>query len=339
VHYAATFICLKLAQGLAAAGWEAAMVQLSARALTVATTVATAFVTILIMFALMLLASQLWKQYDLIVDIYNFDPNGEWGTHDVVYKDNAIVPNGGYGPLSTPKFSPPGSTITPPGFHPIENLDGVCGYMTYIFENDSKFFQGLGAALQLVNKTNTNQNFMVKYNLPRVNHNQIGLQEGMKSLDKYFNHDSWASGKATEIKLASGLQVTAYTDYLSGAPNNVYTLQVNIGASPGNVYTEYVESPTSMPANSRIVSKNGKYYLMVQVPLFVFFFFFLCSLHDLFRRMETLSVMTRKESLSGQPILTAKEHLPILLTCNPTGTLSFTLASVMRATQLGRLAL
>jgi len=230
IGYAVAFICLKLAQALASLGWEAAVVQVSSTVVSVGATLLTAFLGILIFFAILVIASYLWVQYDLLVEIYNFDPSSDWSTASNDYMDNAVIPGiDYYAPLTVPKYIPPNNVITPPGFEPITNLDGVVGYMTYVFENDSKFLEGLIVALQVSNQAG-NQSFMIKYNLDRFRNNRIGLKVGTEDLSNYVKNDPWVNGLNTQI-VVGNLNVSATTDYQSGAPHNVYNLIVNIGTS------------------------------------------------------------------------------------------------------------
>ncbi len=118
-------------------------------------------------FAVMALASIIFRQYFLTVNIFNFDPSKEWKSLSW-YSDNANISNGEWKAQLIPEFTPacksalhlhlllpeqrnnsvrPASGVSPPGFSPVVNFENVVTYLSMAFENDSTFLQGLGIGI------------------------------------------------------------------------------------------------------------------------------------------------------------------------------------------------
>ena len=72
--------------------------------------------------------------------------------------------------------------------------------------------------------------FMVKYGLWRFSDNQIGLETDLnKSLQDFYN-GAWAGKEVYKTEQDfDNTTITLTTDYLSGAPNDVYRCNVHIG--------------------------------------------------------------------------------------------------------------
>ena len=67
----------------------------------------------------------------------------------------------------------------------------------------------------------------------------------------YFQNGAQQELLTTNIT-SQGLKITATTDYLSGAPNNAYNLQINIGTIPqSNSNTKPAEVTTSVPVQPK----------------------------------------------------------------------------------------
>jgi len=172
--------------------------------------------------------SVVWKEYNLKFYLHNWDKNQAWTITDW-HNDNAAVPGDGEKWRSAEIPAARGEIKMPDGT--VKQAE-VAYYTLYIFQNDSKFLKGLGVALKVVNKADSSKGFLVKYDLPRLKDNRIGLKGGLDAdLTTFYNDEnSWASGGSLkQTTTYEGLTLTMTTDYLSGASNNVYRTDVHIG--------------------------------------------------------------------------------------------------------------
>jgi len=229
IAYAATI----WAQSLAAAGEESAAILVDASVASAGGLVISAIIGVALFFALIALASVLFRKYYLTVNIYNFDPNHAW-TAINYHGDNSEIPNGSWSNETLAKFAPAGSEVTPPGFSPVTTLNGVVTYVSYAFDNDSTFLQGLGIAVA-VSRDDSTVGFALKYVIHRFSDNKISLSGNIASpntfdLESYYN-DGWASGSSTSAQ-AADMTITSSTPALGGASDGAYTFEVSIGAPP-----------------------------------------------------------------------------------------------------------
>lgn len=73
---------------------------------------------------------------------------------------------------------------------------------------------------------------MVKYGLWRLKSNQIGLQTNLNQSVKNFYNDSstWcSSGTYNTSAKFQDTKITLTTDYLNGAPSDIYRFNVHVG--------------------------------------------------------------------------------------------------------------
>ncbi|KDQ27085.1 hypothetical protein PLEOSDRAFT_1097387 [Pleurotus ostreatus PC15] len=233
VAWGIEFAATQLAEAAAAAGVEELAIAIPASVASAGGLIIAGIIGIALFFAVMALADILFRQYFLTVNVFNFDAQHEWKSLGW-YSDNADISNGEWKNESIPKFAPAGTGVTPPGFDPVENLENVVTYLSMAFENDSTFLEGLGIGV-LISRDDNTEGIAIKYVVHRFSDNDIGIQAitsdpATYDLKGYYN-GSWVSGNSTETTLGA-LRITGHTPYLSGAPNQSYEYNVNIGLPP-----------------------------------------------------------------------------------------------------------
>ncbi|KAL0956017.1 hypothetical protein HGRIS_002191 [Hohenbuehelia grisea] len=144
IQYAAT----QLASAAAAAGVEESALMVPASVATMGGLVIAGIIGVGLFFAVMALASVLFRQYFLTVNVFNFDPAHAWNSLQW-HGDNADISNGEWKNETIAKFAPVNAGVTPPGFNPVNNLENTVTYLSIAFENDSTFLQGLGVGMLL----------------------------------------------------------------------------------------------------------------------------------------------------------------------------------------------
>jgi len=234
VSFTIASACVRLGTALAEFGWEAAIIEVPAGVASGGAFIVVTLISILAFFGIQFLISLVWRKYGLLISIYNFDATSAW-SNGAAYFDNAIVSGGEqYRALDLPAYAPPGSTIVPPGFEPVQPIEGVISYSTLVFENDSTFLEGLTLGFQ-VNMGSSTQppsqgGFTLKYDLPRFGNNRIGLFPRPVDPVDYVKNGPWVTDKSTFVHGAGlgNITVSAFTDALSGASDNVYHFNVNI---------------------------------------------------------------------------------------------------------------
>jgi hypothetical protein len=223
-----------LAEGLAAAGAESAAILVPASVASAGGLVIAGILGIALMVGCIALASVIFRQYFLVVNVYNFDPNNAWATVQH-YDDNSVVANGDWKDATIAKFVNANSMIAPPGFNPVKTLNNVVTYLNANFQNNSTFFQGLGEAIVL-NRGDNGAALAIKYVVHRLSDNQMAVQgiQGSGStfdISNFYNNGAWITGKNTSTT-TGGLTVNAFTPELSGNKDMTYTFEVNIGLPP-----------------------------------------------------------------------------------------------------------
>jgi len=189
---------------------------------------------IALFFAVIWLSDIIFRQYFLTVNVFNFDSSSIW-KNVTWYADNAEISNDEWKDVQIAKYVPAGGQLYPPGFSPPTALESVVTYFCIAFNNVSTFLEGLGIGM-VVGRDDNAQGLALKYILHRFGDNEIGLQgipgnPNSFDLPNYYNSGSWVQANSTETTVGS-LQVTGYTPYLSGAPDQAYEFNVNVGLPP-----------------------------------------------------------------------------------------------------------
>ncbi|KAJ4477431.1 hypothetical protein J3R30DRAFT_3291546 [Lentinula aciculospora] len=225
-----------LAEGLAAAGMESAAVLVPSSVATVGGVVIAGVLGIALALGCIALASVIFKQYFLIINVYNFDIVHQWTTVQH-YEDNSVVSNGGWQDQTITHFITQGNKVSPPGFNPVTTLDNNVTYLNVNFQNDSTFLQGLGEGIVL-NRDDAAAALAIKYVVHRSSDNEIGA-EGIDGngttydLSGYYNNSGWTDSTSCQTT-AGGMNVFCYTPALGGASNETYTYEVNLGLPPAS---------------------------------------------------------------------------------------------------------
>ncbi|KAF9056733.1 hypothetical protein BDP27DRAFT_1242393 [Rhodocollybia butyracea] len=237
VAWGISFAAAWLTQAAAMAGVEALAVLIPASVASAGGLIIAGIIGVAVFLAVLWLSSIIFRQYFLTVNIFNFDSNHIWSTIDW-YADNAEITNGEWKYVDIAKYAPAGGQIFPPGFDPPTNLESVVTYLTIAFTNVSTFLEGLGIAM-VMGRDDYSQGFALKYDLPRFGDNYIGLMaldmnpNLFYNLPEYYNSSSgWVQANSTQTTIDGGLQITGYTPYLSGAPDETYEFTVNVGLPP-----------------------------------------------------------------------------------------------------------
>ncbi|KAJ3917308.1 hypothetical protein F5877DRAFT_80051 [Lentinula edodes] len=223
-----------LAEGLAAAGLESAAVLVPASVATIGGVVIAGVLGVALALGCIALSSVIFKQYFLVINIYNFDTAHQWATVQH-YQDNSVVSNGSWTDQTLAKFVLSGNKVAPPGFDPVTTLDNVVTYLNANFQNDSTFLEGLGEAIVL-NRDDAAAALAIKYVVNRTSDNQIGA-EGISGSGatydpgNYYNSGTWNTSNSCQTT-AGSLTVNCFTPALGGASNETYTYEVNVGLPP-----------------------------------------------------------------------------------------------------------
>ncbi|KAJ4477464.1 hypothetical protein J3R30DRAFT_3703874 [Lentinula aciculospora] len=190
-----------LAEGLTAAGMESAAVLVPSSVATVGGVVIAGVLGIALPLGCIALASVIFKQYFLIINVYNFDTVHQWTTVQH-YEDNSVVSNGGW-----------------------QTRLSLILLLKYI----------LGIVL---NRDDAAAALAIKYVVHRSSDNEIGA-EGIDrngttyDLSGYYNNSGWTDSTSCQTT-AGGMNVFCYTPALGGASNETYTYEVNLGLPPAS---------------------------------------------------------------------------------------------------------
>jgi hypothetical protein len=180
------------------------------------------------------LSSIIFRQYFLIVNVYNFSPDHTWSTVQH-YEDNGEISDGKWQDATLPLYLPKGPAIVPPEFKPVKPLKGVVSFFNVNFQNINTIFSGLGEAIVL-GREDLQAAVAVKYVIHRMTNNAMGM-DGIKGdgkdydLANFYNDGTWVSEKSSSTT-AGGVTVSGYTPLLSGAKDFTYTFEVSIGLPP-----------------------------------------------------------------------------------------------------------
>ncbi|KAF4604546.1 hypothetical protein EYR40_003320 [Pleurotus pulmonarius] len=254
VAWGIEFAATQLAEAAVAAGVEELAIAIPASVAGAGGLIIAGIIGVALFFAVMALASIIFRQYFLTVNIFNFDPSNQWKSLSW-YSDNANISNGEWKAESIPEFTPAcksalpvysflpeqrnnfvgtASGVSPPGFSPVENFENVVTYLSMAFENDSTFLQGLGIGI-LMSRDDGTEGLGIKYVIHRFSDNDIGIQAITSNPSGYdlrgYYKGGWVESHSTQTTLG-GLQITGHTPYRSGAPHQSYEYNVNIGLPP-----------------------------------------------------------------------------------------------------------
>jgi len=181
--------------------------------------------------------SYLWdwisRHYTLRCQIFNGDPNYEWGVSKQ-YMGNAVISGHDDGKLSfnLPKTVSPGSVQFPPGFSGpgITSLDSACYYGEVIWKNDNTILEGLSYAIRVDFNYNQNgQGFCHAFDCPRFSDNQLAISNGAMDPKQYFQqvdkNNQWQKNPLNgSITSTNGTVVKYSCDGLSGNKDNLYNI-------------------------------------------------------------------------------------------------------------------
>lgn len=200
---------------------------------TAISTVAFCLVFVVVFIGLSYLWDWLNRKYTIRLQLFNWNDN-DW-IIDGSYHDNskiASAENISLNNVIIPKLKEAGSSVTPPGFQPVEILDSVCSYVTIVWENDNTFMEGCAMALR-IKKDNSNEGFMWAFDCPRFRDNTHAAQDGRMDPDTYIKNVAWNSNpKSFSItSTSSNIPVAFGLDSLSGAEDNLYNVNIHIGMS------------------------------------------------------------------------------------------------------------
>jgi len=231
LSYLITSASVRLLTFLAEVGVESAAIYIPAALISF---VAFSICSMLVFIGVLYFLNWLLRKYTLIINIYNWDTQNVWNTLSTDYESNAEISGDGsvYRSMSLPKAVNSGSIILPPGFGPIVTLNNIVAYGTLVYNNKSVWAGGLDMAICCQQENNSQNNFAFKYTLPRLSHNQLYGSPTTLPVDlkSFFGNNQWFNGTSGSCTVA-GTPVSFLTDYLSGAPNELYTTTINISST------------------------------------------------------------------------------------------------------------
>lgn len=227
--FVVTAFALAAANAAAALGFTAFSCTIAAATLS---TVATCLVFAVVFIGLTYLWNWLNRKYTIRLQIFNWDKNNDWSVDGSYYSNAVIAGSGTKDPVSfsLPKLIPAGSSVTPPGFQPVEALDSVCYYATVVWENDNTFMEGCAMALRM-KKGSSSEGFAWAFSCPRFADNTQAAADGYQDPLAYYQKGSWnKSPKNFSITATNDrIPVSFGLDALSGASDNLYNVTINIG--------------------------------------------------------------------------------------------------------------
>ncbi|MCJ1387103.1 hypothetical protein MMC17_010232 [Xylographa soralifera] len=252
-----------------------------------------AVVGAIVFFLIMYIINFVYKAYKVAFNIYNWDLDHDYIINSQYTGDNAVLD--GDQAFEATSLPTPSNYITMPDGLKVPTADTIYQYASFIYDNgmdawylslvytgkinayvsvlsiDSKFFQGLGAALTIVQADSTT-GFGMKYDCPRFDDNRLGLKGGIIADAEQFykDGDSWAASGSysTQITLPiTGVPISCTTTALSGRDDQFYQLDVHIGLKPsGNFDKPGSKPPGKTPLlpipEDAIVPKKGQLILM-----------------------------------------------------------------------------
>ncbi|CAM1504824.1 Fc.00g024150.m01.CDS01 [Cosmosporella sp. VM-42] len=179
----------------------------------------------------------IYKTYKVAINIYNWDTSNSW-IIEQDYTDNGDIDGGqDFKKITIPA---PSNSIKMPSGMTIPTKDTIYQYASIIYQNDFKFFDGLGASLRIVSADGTT-GFQLKYLCSRINDNTIGLKGGIdQSLGDYYkDRNTWASSGSynTESTIPGfNVPISATTTALGGLTSQLYQYDVHIGLQPSDQF-------------------------------------------------------------------------------------------------------
>ncbi|WP_291574588.1 hypothetical protein [Clostridium sp. UBA4548] len=190
--------------------------------------VASCLVFAVVFIGLAYLWNWLNRKYTIRLQIFNWDDKNSWSA-DGQYLSNAKF-CGEKKDLNftLPKMIKPDDVVMPPGFNPIHVLDSVCYYAALIWENDQTFAEGCSMAIRM--KKNEQEGFMWAFDCPRFTDNKQAADYVITDPKAYRDHCNWSAHPlGFDIATHSGNPVSFALDALSGASDNLYNININIG--------------------------------------------------------------------------------------------------------------
>ncbi|TFK61637.1 hypothetical protein BDN72DRAFT_435029 [Pluteus cervinus] len=236
VTWGIEFAATQLAETAASLGFEELALAVPASVASAGGLIITGIIGVALYIAVLFLLDKIFRQYFLTINVFNFDPDHVWKSVNW-HSDNADISSGEWRTAHIRAFAPAGTSITPPGFDPVKPLDSVVTYLAVVFVNHSTFLEGLGVGLTIGRDDNA-EGLALKYVVHRFGDNQIGLQGFSGNahtfdLDSYYKGDGWVTSKETTTSVGN-LLTRGYTPSLTGAPDQAYQFDVNLGVPPSN---------------------------------------------------------------------------------------------------------
>lgn len=190
--------------------------------------VASCLVFAIVFIGLAYLWNWLNRKYTIRLQVFNWDDKNSWSA-DGQYLSNAKFCGEKKDlKFTLPKMIKPDDVVTPPGFNPVQVLDSVCYYAVLIWENDQTFAEGCSMAIRM--KKNEQEGFMWAFDCPRFNDNKQAAEPRITDPKEYREHCNWNTHPlGFDITTLSGTPVSFALDALSGASDNLYNININIG--------------------------------------------------------------------------------------------------------------
>ncbi|RAL00008.1 uncharacterized protein BO80DRAFT_465721 [Aspergillus ibericus CBS 121593] len=203
-----------------------------------------------IYFLILFIANIVYREYKIVFNIRNWDPDNDYiiDTSPAGYNEQ-LDGNQDWEETIIPR---PSHTVTMPDGITVISKESICMYSSYIYVNSVKVFAGVGVAVVVKNAADKSKGFGAKYLCPYLAGNSLGLTGGVvgSPLDYYNDDSTWAPGGSykAESSTPDGIPLSCTTDSLSGAQDEVYTFDVNIGLEPSSKFKEpRPEPPKSRP--------------------------------------------------------------------------------------------
>ncbi|WP_349671569.1 hypothetical protein [Lacrimispora sp.] len=192
-----------------------------------------------LVFAIVFIGLQyLWnwlnRKYTIRLQIFNWDDKNSWKVNGQYLSNAKICGDNQELNFELPKMLKPGEAVTPPGFDPVEVLDTVCYYAIVVWENDNTFLQGCDMAIQV--QKNDTEGFMWAFSCPRFTNNKQAANNGLEDPKAYLAQANWNSEPlGFRIRSTSRNNPVIFAlDALSGAPDNLYNINIHINKEQNN---------------------------------------------------------------------------------------------------------
>lgn len=190
--------------------------------------VASCLVFAIVFIGLAYLWNWLNRKYTIRLQVFNWDDKNSWSA-DGQYLSNAkFCGDEKELKFTLPEMIKPDDVVVPPGFSPVQVLDSVCYYAVLIWENDQTFAEGCSMAIRMTK--NEREGFMWAFDCPRFTANKQAAEPRITDPKAYREHCSWNKHPLRfDITTLSGTPVSFALDALSGASDNLYNININIG--------------------------------------------------------------------------------------------------------------